>query len=78
MRHQENYMKKARGGVNNQVPGPQVSKMTEVNHMISQSTGLQELESRAVHLRMKEDEHKLSFNRTTANKPGSIPQTGNN
>ena len=40
----------------------------EVEHMISSKTGLAELEQRPVHLRMKEDENKLSFNKSGAGK----------
>ena len=69
-------MKRARGA-NQSVPGPQ-GGMNEVDQMISQSMGLQELEQRAVHLRMKEDENKLSFNRTTGSKPpGMSSHNGN-
>lgn len=35
----------------------------EVENVLNQSQGLAELEQRAVHLKMKEDENKLSFNR---------------
>ena len=69
-------MKRAKGP-NNRVPGPQ-DGMNEVDHMISQSMGLQELEQRAVHLRMKEDENKLSFNRTAGSKQPGLSSHGGN
>ena len=39
----------------------------EVEHVLNNSAGLQELEQRQVHLKMKEDEKKLSFGRTDVN-----------
>ena len=41
----------------------------EVEHALNNSAGLQELEQRQVHLKMKEDENKLSF--TKAGGPSS-------
>lgn len=34
----------------------------EVEHLYNSNAGLAELEQRPVHLKMKEDENKLSFN----------------
>ena len=76
IRHQENYMRRAKGPDGN-APASQ-GGMNEVDQMISQSMGLQQLEQRAVHLQMKEDENKLSFNRTAASKqPGMSSHNGN-
>ena len=46
----------------------------EVEHALYSSSGLQELEHRAVHLKMKEDEQKLSFKKGGAT--ASTKQSG--
>ena len=59
-RHQENYIKKNSNTAETDV-------IHEVEHVLNNSAGLQELEQRQVHLKMKEDEKKLSFGRTDQN-----------
>ena len=56
VRHQENYLRKGQGMGDDNV-------IHEVEHMMQSANGLAELEQRPVHLRMKEDENKLSFNK---------------
>jgi len=54
VRHQENYLKKtAQGG--------EPSVIHEIENMMPSTAGLQDLENRPVHLKMREDEQKLSF-----------------
>ena len=54
VRHQENYMKTTN-------EGGETNIIHEIENVIPSPAGLQDLESRPVHLKMREDENKLSF-----------------
>ena len=54
VKHQENYMKTTNDGGETNI-------IHEIENVIPSPAGLQDLESRPVHLKMREDENKLSF-----------------